>query len=358
MASGRASIVIIGAGIMGASLAYHLAKRDVRVTLVDRGKPASGVTHRSFAWINVSYGQPKIYLELRKRAVDEWRRLESELGGRLQIDWSGALTWYADPDETERFFQERVAMGHNMRLIRRDQLGVMEPCLKNLPVHAAFAASEGAVDPVAATELMVRAAREAGADIRLETEVLSLATKGSDIVGIVTSQGRIEADTVVLAAGVASRELSQPLGLDLPLEASPSILMRFSTPKRLINRVIANQYVELRPHSDTVMLGAESYIDDTEENGPRAVAERTMGEIRTHLVGGDNVELMDVQVGLRPYPKDRLPIIGRIGGVNGLYLSVMHAGVILAPLMGRLASSEITQGTNDPLLAPYRLNRF
>ncbi len=358
MTSRRSSVVVVGAGIVGASIAYHLARLNVGVTLVDRGKPAGGVTHRSFAWINVSHGLPEAYLDLRKRAIGEWHRLESELSGRLRVDWSGALTWHADPAETERFAHESAAMGHEVRLIRRDEIAALEPNLKNLPDIAAFAAGEGAVDPAAVTKLLVQAAKEAGADIRLDTDVLSLATQGSRVAGVVASAGKIEADAVVLAAGVGVKDLALPLGLRLPLDASPSILMRFRTPNRLVNRVVCNQHMEIRPQTDKIMVGAEDYIDASAENGPEAVAQRALAAIRKQLAGGDEVELIDVRVGMRPIPEDGFPIVGRVPGIGGLYLSIMHVGVVLAPLIGRLAASEILHGVEDPLLAPYRSNRF
>jgi glycine/D-amino acid oxidase-like deaminating enzyme len=356
--SGRSNVVIVGAGIIGASLAYHLARRNVRVTLVDRGKPARGVTHRSFAWINVSHGLPEAYLQLRNRAIVEWHRLESELSGRLRVDWSGALTWHADPIDTQGFAHECAARGHDVRLIRRDEIAALEPNLRNLPDHAAFAESEGAVDPVAATEVLVQAAKEAGADIRLGIEVLSLATQGSGVAGVVTSDGQIDANIVVLAAGLGARHLSQGLGLRLPLDASPSILMRFRTPGRLVNRIVSNQHMEIRPLSDTAMLGAEDYIDASMENGPEAVAERARVAMGKQVVGGEEAELIDVHLGMRPIPKDYLPIIGWVPSIGGLYLSLMHAGVTLAPAIGQLASSELLNRADDPLLMPYRLHRF
>ncbi|MCL6706390.1 FAD-binding oxidoreductase [Pseudomonas sp. R2.Fl] len=358
MASRQPSVIVVGAGIVGASLAYHLARRNVRVTLIDRAGPAAGVTRQSFAWINVSYGLPEAYPDLRRRAITEWHRVEGELGGRLRIDWSGALTWHDDPAETERFARESAAMGHDVRLVGRVEVAALEPNLINPPDHAAFAATEGSVDPVAATELLVQAAREAGADIRLDTDVLSLAVADGRVTGVATSGGVITADTVVLAAGVEARALVSPLDIDLPLDASPSILMRFRTPHRLVGRIVANRHMEVRPSSDTLMLGAEDYIDDSVENGPQAVAARALAAVRSGIDGGEAVELTEVRVGMRPFPRDRQPIVGRVSAIPGLYLSVMHAGVILAPVTGRLMASEIAQDAAEPLLMPYNLARF
>ena len=81
------SILVIGAGIIGASIAYHLARRGAPVTVIDRSQPAGGATSQSFAWINASYRNPKPYYHLRVHGMQEYRRLEHELDGALRVKW-------------------------------------------------------------------------------------------------------------------------------------------------------------------------------------------------------------------------------------------------------------------------------
>ena len=86
--TGHPSVVVVGAGIVGASLAYHLASAGAAVTLVERSRPASGVTARSFAWINVIYGNAPTLVGLRNLALADHHRLERGLKrctrGRLE----------------------------------------------------------------------------------------------------------------------------------------------------------------------------------------------------------------------------------------------------------------------------------
>lgn len=84
-------VVVIGAGIVGASLAYHLAGKGANVTLVEAEGVASGVTGSSFAWINTSHPEPDPIAQLRDAAIREYRRLETQLPG-LKIRWTGALS--------------------------------------------------------------------------------------------------------------------------------------------------------------------------------------------------------------------------------------------------------------------------
>jgi glycine/D-amino acid oxidase-like deaminating enzyme len=81
-------------------------------------------------------------------------------------------------------------------------------------------------------------------------------------------------------------------------------------------------------------------------------------ETQAMLRGGDALELDFHTLGYRPTPADGFPMIGRFDGVDGLYVTVMHSGITLAPIVGLLATQELTTGERDPALAPYRPSRF
>lgn len=358
MNAAKPRTVVIGAGIVGAAIAYHLARRGAPVTLVDKGQPAGDVTGKAFAWINVSHGVPEPYSRLRHVAIQDYRRLEQELRPDLRVDWCGALTWTRDPADTERFAREHATWGYDVRLVGRDEIAVLEPNLLERPDYAAYAASEGAVEPTEATEALVRGARDAGAEVRLDTTVTELVANDRRVTGLRTSDGTIDADVIILAAGTGAAALARPLGVVLPVAPSPALLLRFRTTGRLVNRVISNPRMEIRQVSDTRLLGAEDYVDDSPEDGPLAVARRALAAVRSGLRGGDAVDLEDVGVGLRPMPGDGLPIVGFDPRVEGLYVAVMHAGVTLAPAIGRLAATEILDGLDVELLRPCRLDRF
>ena len=84
--------MVVGAGIIGAAIAYRLARRGASVTLVERHRPAAAVTSKAFAWINVTHGLAEPYARLRQLALHEYRVLDGDLNGALRVDWCGALT--------------------------------------------------------------------------------------------------------------------------------------------------------------------------------------------------------------------------------------------------------------------------
>ncbi len=142
-------VVVVGAGIVGASLAYHLASKGANVTVVEAEGIASGVTGSSFAWINTSHGEPDPIAQLRGAAIKEYRRLETQLPD-LEIRWTGALSYSAMPNG---------ALQASANQVSRSQILDLEPNLKNPPQSALYAAEEGALDAVAATHALIAGAK-------------------------------------------------------------------------------------------------------------------------------------------------------------------------------------------------------
>src|SRR5438874_8627365 len=112
-AAGRAGgaapkrIVIAGGGIIGANLAYRLARRGASVTLLERTRPASGATANSFAWINSTYSkQPLSYFNLNRLGIEAWQQLDRELPGDLPLRWGGSVEWYGDEARAKAFREE------------------------------------------------------------------------------------------------------------------------------------------------------------------------------------------------------------------------------------------------------------
>ncbi|WPO50340.1 FAD-binding oxidoreductase [Pseudomonas sp. S1Bt23] len=346
-------VVVVGAGIVGASLAYHLAGRGAQVILVEAEDIASGVTGRSFAWINTSHDGPDPIASLRGAAIQEYRRLETELPG-LKVRWSGALSYGTNPSEALH------ASGHppSATRVSRSQILDLEPNLKHPPQQAMYAAEEGALDAVQATQALIAGAQAHGAQVLTQTRVLGFTSQGARVTGVETARGRIEADVVVLAAGTGIKQLTELLNLPLPIAASPAILIRYASPPDLVRTLISSPEMEVRQGPDGTLLAAEDYLDDALENQPAAIALRTAQAIRNELHGVASIELESACVGLRPMPVDGTPIIGYLPDIGGVYVCAMHPGVTLAAIVGRLASEEIIDDTASPVLALCRPGRF
>lgn len=337
-------VVVIGAGIVGASLAYHLATQGAKVTVVEAEGIASGVTGSSFAWINTSYDEPDPIAPLRGAAIQEYRRLETQLPG-LKIQWTGALSYGASSTPSAN-------------RISQSQIRELEPNLKNPPQQASYAADQGALDAVAATHALIAGAQANGAQVLTQTPVLGFKTQGSSVRGVETAAGVIEADIVVLAAGTGITKLTNLLEVCLPIDASPAIFIRYTSPPNLVRTLISSPEMEVRQTPEGALLAAEDYLDDALENQPSEIALRTANAIKSELHGVVFLDLQSARVGYRPMPADDVPIIGYLPQVGGVYVCVMHPGVTLAAIVGRLAAEEIIDNEASSALAPCRPDRF
>ncbi|BBP56425.1 FAD-binding oxidoreductase [Pseudomonas sp. St316] len=337
-------VIVVGAGIVGASLAYHLAAKGANVTVVEAEGIASGVTGSSFAWLNATHGDPDPIASLRGAALQEYHRLEAQLPG-LKIQWSGALSYGASSEGSAN-------------RIPQSKISELEPNLRNPPQFASYAAEEGALDAVATTHALIAGAQANGAKVLTQTPVLGFKTQDSSVFGVETAAGVIEADIVVLAAGTGITKLTDLLEVSLPIDASPAIFIRYSSPPNLVRTLISSPEMEVRQTPEGALLAAEDYLDDDLENQPAAIALRTANAIKNELHGVVSLDLQSARVGFRPMPADGIPIIGYLAQVGGVYVCAMHPGVTLAAIVGRLASEEIVGDSASPALNPCRPDRF
>ena len=119
-------IVVVGAGIIGASIAWHLTRAGARVTILAAGGPGGLATPASFAWINASSGNPKPYFDLRVRSMAEWTRLAREVPA-IPLNWCGSLCFDMPRAELEAFATEHGGWGYGIRAVGRDEAALIEP---------------------------------------------------------------------------------------------------------------------------------------------------------------------------------------------------------------------------------------
>jgi len=350
-------VLIVGAGIIGASIAWQLRRAGARVTVIDSGTPGGIATRRSWAWINASRGNPEPYFRLRMRSMAAWRRLEGELPG-LQVSWSGGLIWDMAPAELDAYAAEHGAWGYGIRHVDRAEIRRLEPALAEPPAQALHVAEEGSVEPLAATETLLGAARELGAAVIADRPVRGLDFRAGRVAGVVNDAGRYEADTVVLAAGVATQGLATAAGFALPLTAPRGLLVTTKPHAKLLKGLVMAPELHLRQTAEgRFIAGADFGGGDPGEDVAGAADEVFQG-IRRMVQGGRDLIFDSHSLGHRPMPADGFPAVGAVPGAPGLYVAVTHSGITLAPVVGSFVAEEILAGRRDALLAPYGLGRF
>ena len=381
-------VVVVGAGIVGASIAYRLAQRGARVTIVDSGKPGFGASSHSFAWINAGAKSPAAYHDLNRRSLEMWDRFAKGLGCDVGLRWGGKLSWEAT-SQGAAALKERVRQlqewGYPSRLLDETELHHLAPELSLGTVTAAeFSEIEGQVEPQMVVDACLRRARELGAKLVEGTSVTAFArSNGSPRVeSLETSGGSLPGDVVVLAAGVNTTELAAKAGVHVPQEESPGVVVRTDPRPPLLPTVpvvyapaldpvhpdpvhpdLVRGEIHLRQcHDGSLMIG-EGNQESLRRDDTQAHADDLLGRAIHYLPSLAGARAITVPVGYRPMPLDGYPALGfPAPGVSeaapNVYIALTHSGVTLAPLIGELAAIEIVDGARVEGLSPYRPERF
>lgn len=356
-------IVVIGGGIMGASIAYHLAKRGAAVTLLEKTAPATGATANSFAWINAGSKRPRGYYELNHLGMAGWRRLQAELGPTtLVVQWGGTVQWQDAPEKAEAFRKgvlAQQAWGYNTHLVDVAEMRRLVPTLEPGQVSAAsFCEEEGTVDPVGAAKLLLAAAAAHGAVVRHPAAVTGFDLDGANVRGVKVGSETIAADAVVVATGVDMPTVGRSLGFDVPMEESPGLLAHTTAHPRLVDRVLVAPGATLKqlPNGE-IVTGVDFGGSPSRDTSP--AMGRKLLEGASHFVPRLKETTLDrVTLGFRVLPADGQPIIGRVTSRPNVYLAAMHSGITLSPAVGQLAALELLDQVDVEILRPYRLDRF
>jgi glycine/D-amino acid oxidase-like deaminating enzyme len=350
-------VIVVGAGIIGASIAWHLAKAGAGVTVLDRAAPGGVATPASFGWINGSFGNPEPYYRLRIRAMAEWKRLAAEVPG-LPVSWPGGLCWDRPRAELEALAANHSAWGYGVRAVDRDEAARLEPGLAEPPESAFFVAEEGAAEPEATARLLIADAQRRGARLLCETGVRAIRVGGAGRPAVETSAGTLDADEIVLAAGAASSALALAAGISLPMKTPPGLLVHSRPHPPLLNRLALGDRLHMRQTAEGRLVAGADYGGADPGPDADATARRLFETMKSMLKGAGGLEYEGYTLGFRPTPADGFPALGRPKGAENLYVAVTHSGVTLAPAIGLFAAREILDGVRDPLLAPYGADRF
>jgi glycine/D-amino acid oxidase-like deaminating enzyme len=366
-------VVVIGAGIIGASIAFRVASRGARVTVIDKDQPGFGASSHSFAWINAGAKEPIGYHNLNRRSLEMWPRFADALAEDVGLRWGGKVAWETEPEAAKALVArvERLqSWGYPSRLVSREELRELEPAL-NIGVVAAadYNENEGQVEPQLVVDACVNRLQELEASLLSGVQVLGLRQDTHNrITSVQTTTGDIDADVVVLAAGTATTAVASMSGVNVPQAESPGVVIR-TTPMPPLLRNVPVVYappledgrreIHLRQCPDGRLMIGEGDQESLAEDDTQAHADDLLARAGQHLPGLKGASAVPVPVGWRPMPLDGYPVMGFAPEAPNLYVALTHSGVTLAPALSQLAALEICDATRaDAVLGPYRPERF
>ncbi|MEO0368119.1 MAG: FAD-dependent oxidoreductase, partial [Pseudomonadota bacterium] len=304
-----------------------------------------------------------------------WHILQREL--EISIRWGGSLEWFPNPARQNRLveqIEEQVEWGEPARMLTVDEVAELEPQLQiKTDSLIAFSPTDGAVDPVIATQRLLKGAERFGAKIIYPCELLDIETSNGSLNSVVTSKGSIKADRLVLATGAAPNLAKKFAGIEIPQRTTPGAIFITKPMARLMNRIIVAPGVHMHQRDDgRIVLGEQEGAPNTEahkerlKNRPKEFpsfaiaqqhADRVLSVAANFIPGIDAAELEQAYIGWRPLPIDGHPVLGSSPQQPDVYLAIMHSGVSLAPIVGEIVAKELASGESLDSIEHYRPTR-
>lgn len=375
----QADTVVIGGGVVGACVAYELARAGHDTIVVERDDAnlqASGANAGSLHVQLLSFdfgdkaeaggGPAAATLPLGPWSVSLWREHAQACGGDFEIRITGGLM-VAETEAGMAFLRDKAALerrhGLEAEIIGANELRDMAPALSETLIGAEYSPQEGKINPLTATYCVLDLARRHGARFLPSTDVTALERIGTQWV-ISTNRGTLRCGRVVNAAGPWARGIGAMVGLDVPVYSAPLQMIVTERAPNLVGQLVAHadRHLSLKQLASggLVIGGAWTARYDERQNlnhtiresieGNLWVANRVLPQLSgLHVIrtwAGMNVNI------------DGAPIIGEVPGAPGFFNAVTSNGYTLAPAVARLTADIITRGKADRDIRPFLIDRF
>ncbi|RWA78184.1 FAD-binding oxidoreductase [Mesorhizobium sp.] len=405
-------VAIIGGGIMGAATAYYLARAGVSAALFEKGRIGGEQSSRNWGAVRQQERDPA-EVPLMMESVRLWEGIEEELGAGLDWRQEGHLSLAYDEKSLARY-SEWLAVGQEFgldtKILTSKEVHQLLPHYEDSACRGGiYTASDGCAEPVKVAAAFAHAARVKGADVFEWCSVSAIEDHNGSVCGLITEQGRIKANAIIVTAGAWTSRILQPLGI-----AHPSLWIRGSVGRTSVmpidmRKLVVSGRCAYRQRADgrvNIAVAEDGYHDlmlDSIVHGPKflPLAMRNWRNVRFSLgkpmirsLMGDFSDFtthrtLDPQpdwnglnkaarlfvkeypgagrityergwAGYIDYMPDELPVMGGIPGRPGLYVAAGFSGhgFGMGPVVGR-AMADLVQG--KPVgqdLGPFRPERF
>jgi len=370
----RATVIVVGAGVVGCSIAFHLARAGARVRVFDKAGICAGMSARSGALVRMHYTfAPEA--ELAWKSLAYFQNWGDVVGGSCGFVRTGFIVLVSDRNagKLRRNIAMLKSVGVETDLIDRQELAKLEPEARVDDVGlAAHEPRSGYADPVATTESLAAAAKAYGAEFLLNMPVAALAHVGGRCVGVTDASGKThEADFVCVAAGPWTDNLLAPFGMHIGIKPVRAQIAFFRRPPSFRHRIyidtISGSY--FRPHGDDLTLSGigaltpddEANPDTFRESNDAAFIDLARKRLTSRLPGLAGVPYVRGHAGIYDVSPDARAVMGPVTEVSGLFVAAGFSGTGFktSPAVGAAMAELILSARSTVVdLAPFSFDRL
>jgi sarcosine oxidase subunit beta len=370
MMKSTAEVVIIGAGVIGCSTAYHLAKTGITdVVVLEMEQVGSGTSSKSASMLSMQFGRDQLLARMAQTSYNRYMEFEVELNARIDFHKTGWLSIAAGEAAANlRHHAERlVSLNIATELLTPEEVKYRYPELNTEDIElGTFGPDDGPFDPHMIMSGFIKRARQLDVKLYQGEKALGLRIEKKQVTGVEIASGFIATRTVINAAGPWAAQIGSWAGIEIPLTNKlRTIVMTGPLPEIPTDRpFVEDESVEwyFRPETGGVLMG----MGNSPTPSPEAVLDNKMVnnivDYAIHRVPVlEKASLLTCWSGVRPLTADERPIFGRVPGVDGLLLNCGWGGmgIIQAPVAGQLMAELVCNGqtstfeTEDLQLSRY-----
>ena len=365
--------IVIGAGVMGASIAFHLAERGLKTAILERKVTASGATGHSSGLVRMHYdlaAESELTFKSYKLYFSDWKE---RVGGECGFQQTGFLQMATreHEDKLRGNVANQQRIGINTSVISVDEVRKLFPDLVTEHFdYAAYEPDSGYADATLTTNSFIEAAKRNGAALIQNCEVTAIHTEGGKVKGVSTEKGDFDAPIIVNAAGAWAKQIASLADLDVPLETwthDVAFLYRPASLGRIpacIDDVINCYY---RPEGSALILAAgedeslRGEPPDAEDQTPTdTFLEKLIDQMVKRIPKIEESGLHSIHVGRDGITPDQRAIYGA-SGLDGFYLAcgLSGTGFKTSPAAGTSLVELILDGAPRTVdITPFRFERF
>ncbi|MGD8561982.1 MAG: FAD-dependent oxidoreductase [Desulfarculaceae bacterium] len=376
-----AETIIIGGGVIGCSVAYHLAKQGIKPLILEREIIAAGSSGACDGLIFFQSKKPGFHLDLAIQSIKALKDLTSELEYDFEFRQKGGLIMAETPAEVEvleDLAAKQKSHGVEISLLDGGQAREIEPKLSQAVCGASYCPHEGHINPMRLTRAYAQGAQGLGVKIIEGVNVDKIIISHSGVEGVQTSQGRFAADLVINAAGSWAGLLGPVAGVEIPITPRRGQLLVTEPMPPFVNSVMlsakyiaakfnpeladsAGQGVALeQTEAGSMLVGSTREFAGFDRSVTRAGLLQIAANAARLIPALKKLHIIRSFAGLRPYTPDGLPILGQVPGVEGLVMAAGHEGdgITLSAVTGRLVADYVAGNIAAESLHDFRLERF
>ncbi|WP_099159624.1 NAD(P)/FAD-dependent oxidoreductase [Virgibacillus ndiopensis] len=350
-------VVVIGSGVVGSSIAFHLSEGGQKeILVIDKDYPLSGTSGSTQAWVWVHNKTPSWYGELSMLSAELYPFLERKIGDVEYKRTGGIAPFFNESDRESalRLAEKQAEVGIEIDVLTRDQVLEKEPALSPNIAGATFSKIDGNVNPFRLVELYIRAAKKNRVQFSFYNPVIDI-KRDKGIFEITTKKEVFRAKQLVLAAGPWTKGVGKLLGVDIPVKQVRGQILVTEPLAPLIKHTIGGMR---QADNGEVLIGYSKEEVGYDRRTTLDVIQDTAKMAVEYLPDLAKANIVRCFAGVRVIPNDGQPILGEIPTIDNAYVAVMHSGITLSPLVGTVMTELLIQGETSIDCDKLRLDRF